>query len=109
MHKFISCMGGSFSVVGSQVATQASVPHQDMAIAMAILSLWTSIGGSIGSAISAAVWNDLVPKHLEKYVGNTFNATERADIFGSIVVAKTAEPHDLINKGAFCTPFDYEV
>ncbi|KIY70184.1 hypothetical protein CYLTODRAFT_442186 [Cylindrobasidium torrendii FP15055 ss-10] len=98
MHKFISCMGGSFSVVGSQVATQASVPHQDMAIAMAILSLWTSIGGSIGSAISAAVWNDLVPKHLEKYVGDTFNATERADIFGSIVVAKTAEPHNLINK-----------
>lgn len=44
-------MGGAFSVVGSRVASQASVPHQDMATVIALLALWTSLGGAIGSAI----------------------------------------------------------
>ncbi|KAF8914570.1 major facilitator superfamily domain-containing protein [Mucidula mucida] len=71
-------------------------PHQDMALAMALLSLWTSIGGSIGSAISAAVWNDMVPRKLNQYLGDVKNSTELAEIFGSIVVARTTEPRDLV-------------
>ncbi|KAL1689797.1 hypothetical protein GGG16DRAFT_93155 [Schizophyllum commune] len=98
MAQVISCLGGSFSVVGSQVAVQASVPHQDMALAAAILSLWTGIGGGIGSAISASVWNDNVPANLAKYIGDTHNATEIADIFGSIIIARDTEPHDLVVK-----------
>lgn len=65
--KFTSCrtphliiipsqLGGAFSVVGSRVASQASVPHQDMAQVIALLSLWTSLGGSLGTSIAAAVW-----------------------------------------------------
>ncbi|KAF9055230.1 MFS general substrate transporter [Hymenopellis radicata] len=92
----IPSIGGAFSVVGSQIATQASVPHQDMALAMALLSLWTSIGGSIGSAISAAVWNDMVPRKLNQYLGDVKNSTELAEIFGSIVVARTTEPRELV-------------
>ena len=49
-------LGGAFSVVGSRVATQASVPHQDMATVIALLALWTRIGGAIGSAIATAIW-----------------------------------------------------
>ncbi|KAL1742280.1 hypothetical protein HDZ31DRAFT_75610 [Schizophyllum fasciatum] len=98
MAQVVSCLGGSFSVVGSQVAVQASVPHQDMALAAAILSLWTGIGGGIGSAISASVWNDKVPANLAKYIGSTHNGTEIAEIFGSIIVARAAEPHDLVVK-----------
>ena len=49
-------LGGAFSVVGSRVATQASVPHQDMATVIAQLALWTKIGGAIGSAIATAIW-----------------------------------------------------
>ncbi|WVQ77958.1 hypothetical protein IAT38_000038 [Cryptococcus sp. DSM 104549] len=89
-------LGGGISVTSSQVATQGSVPHQDMALAVAILSLWTSVGGAIGSAIAASVWNRRVPAALEKYLGATHNSTELADIFGSIVVARTTEPRDAI-------------
>jgi len=49
-------LGGAFSVVSSRVATQASVPHQDMATVIAQLALWTQIGGAIGSAVATAIW-----------------------------------------------------
>nr|ODO03737.1 hypothetical protein L204_00075 [Cryptococcus depauperatus CBS 7855] len=75
-------VGGACSVVGSQVATRASVPHADMALAMALLALWTHIGGAIGSAISAAIWTDQLPKHL--------HATQINAIYGSITKADTA-------------------
>lgn len=75
--------------------------HLDMAIATAVLNLWSSIGSSISIAISASVWNKQVPAHLEKYLGSTYNATELAGIFGSINVARVTEPRDLVKKCTF--------
>lgn len=49
-------LGGAFIVVGSRVGTQASVPHQDLATVIALLSLWTRIGAAIGSAVATAIW-----------------------------------------------------
>ncbi|KAJ7575104.1 major facilitator superfamily domain-containing protein [Mycena floridula] len=96
--RIIMSMGGSFSVIGSQVATQASVPHQDMALAMSLLALLTSLGGGIGSAIAAAIWNQRLPQNLNKYLGDSLNATQIEEIFGSITVARLAEPRDLVIK-----------
>jgi len=56
-------LGGAFSVVGSRVATQASVPHQDMATVIALLALWTKIGGAIGSAVATAIWKYVTTVH----------------------------------------------
>lgn len=98
MSRVLVSLGGAITVTSTQVAAQGSVPHADMALAMAILSLWTSLGGSVASAISGAVWNKQVPMRLERYVGDVHNATARAEIFGSILVARAAEPHDLINR-----------
>lgn len=52
--KMITSLGGGFAVVASQVAAQSSVKHSDLALAVALLSLWTRVGGGIGSAISAS-------------------------------------------------------
>lgn len=49
-------LGGSCIATGSRVASQASVPHQDLATVIALLSLWTRIGAAAGSAIATAVW-----------------------------------------------------
>lgn len=38
-------IGGAFSVVGSRVASQASVPHADLAVVIAMLALFTKLGG----------------------------------------------------------------
>lgn len=94
-------IGGAIIVTASYVAVQASVPHQDMAIAVAVLNLWSSIGSSISIAISATVWNREVPANLEKYVGHIYNATERAELFGNHLLAREAEPRDLIKQGTF--------
>lgn len=99
---FIS-IGGAISVTASTVATQASVPHQDMAIAVAVLNLWTSVGGSIATAISASVWNKRVPAKLVEYLGPDYNQTAIAEIFADINVAKIAEPRDVIKLGK-CAP-----
>ncbi|WWC59437.1 uncharacterized protein I303_101993 [Kwoniella dejecticola CBS 10117] len=96
MGQLLISLGGGISVISSSVACQGSVPHQDMALAMALLSLWTSMGGSIASAISAAVWNKRVPAKLAEYLGDTHNSTELAEIFGSILVARATEPRPLV-------------
>ncbi|GAA6003973.1 uncharacterized protein JCM10292_000631 [Rhodotorula paludigena] len=92
-------IGGSFSVVGSQVGSQASVPHQDVALAIAVLGLWSSVGAGIGEAIAAAVWNANMPGNLATYIPSA-NATEIATFFGDITTIK-AYPYDSeIRRGA---------
>lgn len=61
-------MGGAFSVVGSRVATQASVPHQDMGLTISLLALWSRIGSSIGSAIAAVIWAKYMPGQLRAHL-----------------------------------------
>ncbi|EJD46903.1 MFS general substrate transporter [Auricularia subglabra TFB-10046 SS5] len=62
--RMLTGLGGACSVVGTRVASEASVPHHDLASVIALLSLWTNLGGSIGSAIAGAVWTNNMPKYL---------------------------------------------
>lgn len=64
--QLVIALGSSASVLGTLVATQASVPHQDLAQILAQLSLWTELGGSVGSAVSAAVWTSTLPINMAK-------------------------------------------
>ncbi|KAH9926641.1 uncharacterized protein BXZ73DRAFT_102896 [Epithele typhae] len=93
---FVISVGGSFQIVGSSVAVQASVPHQDMALASALLGLCSSIGGSVGSAVAAAVWNAAVPRGLARLLGDVYTDAERAAIFGSVLVARDVPEHALV-------------
>lgn len=83
MAQLLTGMGGAFSVVGSQVASQGSVPHQDVALVIALLSLWTNIGASIGSAIASAVWTNAMPTNLRNFVPASVNDTEVMNMFAS--------------------------
>lgn len=65
LFQFLVSIGGAFSVVGSRVASQASVPHQDMATVIALLSLWTSVGSAIGSAAGSFLLKDLYTQRTE--------------------------------------------
>ncbi|KAJ2956538.1 hypothetical protein NQZ79_g7636 [Umbelopsis isabellina] len=85
-------LGGAFSVIGSQVASQASVPHHDMATAISLLSLWSSLGAAIGQAIASAIWTNMMPANLEYYLAGYANSTEIAEIYGSITIARTQTP-----------------
>lgn len=51
MSQILQGLGGGFVGITAQVAAQASVPRDDVAMATAMILLLTSIGGAFGSAI----------------------------------------------------------
>ncbi|KAG0661648.1 hypothetical protein C6P46_003869 [Rhodotorula mucilaginosa] len=100
MSQLLTGMGGAFSVVGSQVGSQASVPHQDVALVIALLSLWSNIGGSIGSAIAAQVWNSQMPGNLRKFLPSSVSDAEVLEFFSSITLIRSYDYDSPIRQGA---------
>ncbi|KAJ6441126.1 putative siderophore iron protein [Purpureocillium lavendulum] len=86
--------GGAFSVVGSRVASQASVPHQDVALAIAMLSLWSKIGSAIGSAIVAVIWSHQMPRQLRAHLPASATEKDIKKIFGNVRAIRTLYPFD---------------
>ncbi|KHN98643.1 siderophore iron transporter [Metarhizium album ARSEF 1941] len=64
---FIAVAGGTL-VICEQMAVMAAVSHQNVAVALAMLSMFTSIGGAIGSSVSGAIWNGVFPAKLAEYL-----------------------------------------
>lgn len=76
---------GAFSVVGGRVASQVSVPHEDLGQAIAQLSLWSSLAASIGGAIGSAVWEQRMFKYMVEECPATTPIMTLRKIYGSIV------------------------
>ncbi|KZV71867.1 hypothetical protein PENSPDRAFT_650291 [Peniophora sp. CONT] len=93
-------MGGAFSVIGSQVAAQASVPHQDMTLVMALLSLWSSVGASIGSAIGSVMWAQWMPGNLREFLPASVNDTQVAEFYADITLIRAYDFNDPVRQGA---------
>lgn len=64
---FIALSGGSL-VICEQMAVMAVTDHQHVAVVLALEGMFSSVGGAIGSTISAAIWTGVVPKALAKYL-----------------------------------------
>ncbi|KAI0755989.1 drug:h+ antiporter [Irpex lacteus] len=97
-------IGGGIAAVASQVGAQASVTHTDVAVITAVVLLWTEIGGSVGTAIAGAVWTNLMPKNLAKYLPQ-LSAEERAKLYGSLTTVTTYPRGDPIREGVI-TAYD---
>lgn len=85
-HPILAGGGGGFSVVASGVALQASVEHSQVALATAMLSLWTNIGGAIGDAVTTVIWNAKMPVSLRKHLPSSVSDAQVAEYFGNIIV-----------------------
>lgn len=81
MAEILSGLGGGIAIYSSRTAVQIAVPHQNMAMAISTLFLFTSIGRSIGSAVAAAVWNGHMPNNLRKYMPAEVTDAEVRDYF----------------------------
>ncbi|KAI1182602.1 siderophore iron transporter mirB [Nemania serpens] len=69
----------------AQLAIMASVTHQEIAVSLALWSLFGSIGASIGLAIAGALWNNILPVKLYEFLPD--DAKDQAgEIFGDIVI-----------------------
>lgn len=84
----VTSFGDAANVMSTQVAAQAAVPHQDMAATISVLSLYSSIGAAVGTAITAAVWSGNLPTALYKYVPDQ----KKAAAFFESVTAIWQEP-----------------
>ncbi|EPE02591.1 siderophore iron transporter [Ophiostoma piceae UAMH 11346] len=63
----IACAGGAM-VICDQMALMATVPHEYLAVGLALENMFANIGGGIGSTIASALWTGVFPKALAKYL-----------------------------------------
>ncbi|KAL9057939.1 MAG: hypothetical protein Q9206_002153 [Seirophora lacunosa] len=64
---FISFAAGTI-IICDEIAIMAAASHQHIAVVLAVLSMFSNIGGAIGSTVAAAIWQDVLPKKLAEYL-----------------------------------------
>lgn len=64
-------IGAAFFTYPTQVSLQACVSHEHMATVTSVYLASYYIGSSVGSAISGAIWTQLLPKSLSNHLGNS--------------------------------------
>lgn len=64
---FISFAGGII-IITPQIAAMSSSSHQHIAVVMAILSMFSSVGGAIGLTVAGAIWQSIFPVKLAEYL-----------------------------------------
>ena len=86
---FISFSGGAL-VVLEQLAIMAAVGPDNVAVALALQALFTSVGGAIGTSVSGAIWTNTLPTALATYLPDTAQGQATA-IYASLVTALSYE------------------
>jgi hypothetical protein len=69
----------------TQLAIMARITHQEIAVALALLSLFGSIGSSIGLAIAGALWTNILPAKLYEFLPAD-TKDQAAEIYGDITI-----------------------
>lgn len=77
-------VGRGLAQVSLQVSLQAVLENQQVAVATAVYLSSLGFGSNLGTTISGAIWNSILPLKLAAY----FGVEEAQRIFGSIVVAR---------------------
>ena len=91
-------LGGGFASVCSGVAAQASVPHADVAMVIAIVLLWTEIGAGVGGSLAGAIWAGVMPDKLRQYLPS-LSQEERDVLFGDITTVTSRPMEDPVRQG----------
>ncbi|KAH9869830.1 hypothetical protein IAQ61_007043 [Plenodomus lingam] len=64
---FIAFAAGTI-VICDEIAILAAAAHQHIAIAIAVVSMFGSVGGAIGLTLASAIWQGTFPKKLLEYL-----------------------------------------
>ena len=75
---------GIFATCG-QLALMAAVTHQEIAVVLAIYSLFGSIGAALGNAVAGAIWTNTLPGELLKALPSD-KQDLMPEIYGSLTV-----------------------
>ncbi|KAL4727858.1 hypothetical protein ACLX1H_004548 [Fusarium chlamydosporum] len=96
--QLIFCLS-SLNVVGARVGVQASVPHDDVASLISIITLWSTLGSSIGSAVATSIWTEQMVAQMHTEMPDVDDATI-ATIYGNIKTLKKYDFLDPIRQGS---------
>ena len=55
-------------IICDEIAIMAAASHQHIAVVLAVLGVFSSFGGAVGLTVSAAIWQDVIPKKLAEYL-----------------------------------------
>lgn len=76
-------IGQGIVEITDEIAMLAAASHEFVAVCLAVLGIFSSIGGAIGSTVAAAIWQDMLPKKLVAYLPAD-QLQNLTDIYGSI-------------------------
>ncbi|KAI1000501.1 MFS siderochrome iron transporter 1 [Podosphaera aphanis] len=82
MCQILISFGGGGLVISAQMAVMAACPRKTFAIPLALLALFSSIGGAIGTAISGAIFTKKFPQVLKNELPG--NQTLNDLLYGSV-------------------------
>ncbi|KAH6639773.1 major facilitator superfamily domain-containing protein [Boeremia exigua] len=85
----LGAMCGAMMVAVEQLAVMAAVPHENVAVGLALLAMVTSIGGSVGQTVSAAIWTQTVPRKIAEYLPEELKGQAPA-LYASLVTQLAA-------------------
>jgi hypothetical protein len=68
MTQFFTAVASGSIVIAGELAMMAPSDHQHMAVIIAVLNLFCSIGSAVGSTVSAAIWTGTFYNNLVKHV-----------------------------------------
>lgn len=68
MCQLFIAFGGGTLVIAQQVGAMAATTHQYIAVVLAILSVFNSIGGAIGASIAGAIWGGTFSSDLARFL-----------------------------------------
>ena len=63
----------------------AAASHQTVAVMLALIALFSSVGGAIGSSVVGAIWTNTLPSELERLLPSDLKSNSTA-IYDSLVV-----------------------
>ena len=90
MCQIFIAIGSGVIIITPQIAAMSVASHQHVAVILAILSMFSSVGGAIGLAIAGAIWQGIFPVRLAKYLPS--EAQSNALIIYSSLEAQLAYP-----------------
>ena len=85
MCQLLNGFGSGFLSMTSQMAVMAPVTHQEVAVVLAIYSMFGSIGAAIGETIAGALWTNQLPGLIYKELPAEYKYLT-ADIYASLAV-----------------------
>ncbi|ORY59146.1 siderophore iron transporter mirB [Pseudomassariella vexata] len=85
MAQIFKATSGGTLIICEQLAVMAIVAHNEVAIMLAAIGLFASIGSSIGRAISGAIWTNELPEYLLAALPEDQKANATA-IYGDLTI-----------------------